>query len=175
MPHQSHARLSSHPASIVKIPLIEKIYIAIDLGSTCSSVSYLMKVATTSEPQVYQEPVLHSTRSVHFADQPQVRTQIAAGKSDEGFTRLLFGREVDQGLVRAQHQIRPCDVMKWFKVGSFDTSTTGMVDRERLEAQMARLPLQFKAHRAGEREWEVLSCIGLYSEFLGYLWRSTLR
>ena len=176
-PLRSSSRLQSSPASSIDYqgPEISKVYIGIDLGSSFSAVTYHFQAVDSAEvPLICQQPVLHRLRTVMFANQMQVPTIMAVGPSDKDETRLLFGEEVEYAVSR--RKILPENIMRWIKIAAFDQSAAAQDDRQQLHDQIRSLGHEFQ-FRQDEHSDESrrLSVMDLFSEFLGFLWRSSLK
>ena len=105
----------------------------------------------------------------------QAATLISYGRvlRDDARKWFLFGHEVTDAL---NHEtIGPDQVIKWLKIALFDPYPRGLEMKDRIERQISQLPDEARFIVAADKTRKRIDCQDLFSMFIEYLWRSTLR
>jgi hypothetical protein len=158
-------------------PKLVRALLGFDVGSAMSSVVYSAETtAGTRKVHICKDSILTRLRVVCFANQnAQAATVISYGKVSKELDeeRFLFGHEVIDALDRGT--IMPHQVIRWLKIALFDSSQSGLNMKHRIEQQISSLPDKARFVVEPDGTSREINCQDLFSLFLGYLWRSTLR
>jgi molecular chaperone DnaK (HSP70) len=158
-------------------PKLLRVFLGFDVGSANSSAAYSIETTSgTRKVHICKDSILPRIRVVGFGNlDTQAATVISYGRVSEDINneRFLFGHEVLDALDRGT--ITPDKVIRWLKVALFDPSQSGLNMKHRIEQQISNLPDKARFIVKPNGITREINCQDLFSLFLGYLWRSTLR